>query len=143
MSQPRDVLTEFDRLMRWLYVVPVLISMAFWLQGSISAESLLGGSPVAGLWGLVGASSGIAFRAVHRGIAVLAERAESHAKRLNEKIKLLAATVNVIALGCAAAAVVEPLRSGGGFSPLVVVLLLVATYAHIGAQRFLSLMIKE
>ena len=129
---------SFDRQLRWLYVIPVIVVSALALERYLPLEGF-GGSPQGGLWGAAGAGCALVFRAIYRAIGRHKDT-PGESKVIAEKVKLLANTINVLSVVCIGAALAEPFRGNSILSASTIVLFFLAAYAHIGAQRFVSLM---
>lgn len=98
------------------------------------------GSSKAGLWGGVAIVCSIVFRHIYRVVGLLAAEAPEEAKSISEKIKLLSTTINVLAAICIGAGLADMVQSTAFPTLKAVVFFFLAVYAHIGAQRFLSLL---
>jgi hypothetical protein len=136
-------LDAFQNALRWLYAVPLSLCIALIVESYVPLNGF-GGSPRAAVWGLAGACCCLAFAEMYGRLLAISEARAYEPRVFNEKVKLLATTINIVAMGGVAAAVIDPFIGAHSFDWLrSAFLFFAAMFTHIGAQRVLSLMMPE
>jgi hypothetical protein len=120
---------------------PIALLVAYY----ISSQSHWDLKLTNGSWGAAGALLVTSFKLMMRSLQEAQSATDvADTKIFNEQIKLLATTINYVALGLFAGALLQPLTvESSGYGLLNFVLLLLGVYIHSVSQQVLFLMKRE
>lgn len=126
-----------EHITKYFYLSFVVVVGALLVQPYVPVEGL-GGSPLAGLWGVVGAFTKWNFDFVARKIQSHEIKTKDEAKRFNEQLKLLSATINALSITLIVGATAYPLVYEKHYQLFHIVILFLGVAAHIYSQKVLS-----